>query len=155
MSRWRCGNRSFLIAGLVFALAHQPALGQKSTVDRFYFTAHSEEKIPSVEPMSAFDCSEMIYSVAHFGSLERGRYDFEVVWNDPTGKQREKTEFSFHTLGGEKRVWAWIKLHRPTGSSFFSFFDPTAGMEDFIGQWKILFRLNGKKVAQKSFTVDC
>ncbi len=129
--------------------------GDQSNSNRFYFTSQSEEKIPDHEAMSEFDCSEMIYAVAEFKDLEKGEHTFEVLWNDPTRNQREKTEFPIVHSSGTKRVWAWIKLHRPTGSSFFSFFDPTAGMEDFIGEWNVIFKLDGKNLGEKKFYVDC
>ncbi|MDH3693634.1 MAG: hypothetical protein OER96_03575 [Gammaproteobacteria bacterium] len=102
-----------------------------------------------------FECSETIYGVADLSGLSKTEHIIKIIWSDPKGKTRERNEISFTANRAEERLWAWLKLHRPLGGSVASVIDPAIGMRDFIGEWKVEFHLDGKKLDTGKFSVIC
>jgi len=53
------------------------------------------------------------------------------------------------------RVWFWLKLKPAFGGKLLKSFDPSFGMEDFIGTWTARLYLDEKNIAEKHFFVGC
>ena len=122
---------------------------------RFYFAQATENDIPSSDALSDFECSQRIFAVAEFFAIERGPHSLVTQWFDPLGKKREQAESVFFFKDEPSRVWAWLKLHRPTGGALISLIDGAYGMEDFIGNWKVKFFLDKKPLQTLTFSVLC
>lgn len=124
--------------------------------NQFYFAQENESADgPGNAPATEFNCSERIYAVAIFDTAENGSHTLTTRWLDPAGKVREKAESQFHFLGKSVKVWAWLKLHRPTGGGLVSVVNPSYGMEEFIGKWTVDFLLDGESIRQQQFEVIC
>ena len=122
---------------------------------RIYFTATETNGVPSNEPAVEFSCSDKIYTVVEFQNLSRERHEIEVIWRDPNGKTREHTRYPFVAVGETERVWAWLRLHRPTGGNILSVIDSAAGMKEFIGEWSVKVILDNRLVGKDRFNVLC
>ncbi len=122
---------------------------------RIYFTATETNGVPKNEPTVEFSCSDKIYTVVEFQNLSREPHEIEVIWRDPNGKTREHTRYPFVSVGETDRVWAWLRLHRPTGANILSVIDSTAGMKEFIGEWSVKVILDSRLVGKNRFNVLC
>ena len=87
--------------------------------------------------------------------LGQGEHELKVRWLDPTGEQRELTRFPFQGSPIANHIWAWLQLHGPTGAIIGQMFDPSFGMEEFIGDWSAEVFINNKQVASREFQVLC
>jgi hypothetical protein len=46
-------------------------------------------------------------------------------------------------------------MHAAPGSSLGRLIDPSMGMHEFIGDWSVRIRIDGRKVAESEFSVLC
>lgn len=138
------------LVGSVTGLAAEPQFD-------IYVTAKTDDNDrPIREPERRFACSDKVFTVIHAKGLEPNQLHYLVVdWFDPSGKRREHTTYEFAVPSGERVLWAWLLLHAPTGAGLAHFFDPSIGMGDFIGTWKVNVSMNGDRVGQLSFEVIC
>lgn len=120
-----------------------------------YLTKEVKDGVPLNKPREEFSCSDKIYAVLELNGLAKGRYHLEAIWRGPRGKDQEHTEYPFTAVRQKERVWVWLKLHRSPEAALVQFANPSAGMDEFIGKWKIRLLLNGKPVASKEFSVLC
>ena len=104
--------------------------------------------------MTAFDCSDRIYTVVEAQGLALGKHELKVSWVDPAGIQKELTRYEFDAYPFT-RIWAWLQLNPPTGAIIGQVFDPSFGMEEFIGQWTAKVSIDDKLVKQHEFEVLC
>jgi len=122
---------------------------------RIYFTATESNGVPNDEGAVEFSCSDTIYTVVEFQNLSRERHEIEVIWRDPNGKTREHTRYPFVAFRETERVWAWLRLHRPTGANVLSVIDSAAGMQEFIGEWSVKVVVDNRLVGKDRFNVLC
>ena len=127
---------------------------EESPQIKTYVTRHVIDNEPSMEPDTVFDCSDRIYVVLEALRLPEQKTDLMVKWFNPTGEQQERTDFQF-TAQAFTRVWAWLQLNGPPGAVIGQVFDPSFGMEDFIGQWEAQVFLDKEIVNKISFQVVC
>jgi hypothetical protein len=120
-----------------------------------YLTRAAVQGIPGDKPQVEFSCDDTIYAVAEFSGLANGKHELLANWSDPRGKTRERTPLAFHVRQPRERVWVWLRLNRPSGSAAISFFDPAAGMSEFIGQWTVVLTLDGARLDTLRFKVLC
>lgn len=153
--------RKALVNGLSLVLMICTPYGytqQDSTQNQPIYTTYLTNQVKNNQPVksdsSEFGCSDRIYGVLEITGLEKIQHDFSVHWFDPTDKQIEVTKFDFK--GAYKnRLWSWLQLHAPTGAILGQMFDPSFGMEGFIGQWRVEFKINNETVAKTNFRVLC
>ena len=119
-----------------------------------YVTSKVVHQQPDIKPMNVFDCNDRIYLVVEALNLEDSNHDLVVQWIDPSGKQEEKTDYSFPNQPFV-RVWAWLQLRGPTGAAIGQVIDPSFGMERFIGSWNAKVNLDGRKIQDVPFDVIC
>ena len=145
------------IVSLLFALAIGivgPAYGQEEPKFNVYLTNEVEEGYPTQKQMTEFSCSDRIYIVIEALGLSSEDHQMTVSWRDPTDAQQELTNYTFKGQD-YNRIWAWLQLSGPPGAVFGQIFDPSFGMEDFIGEWRAIVSLNRKKLAELPFNVLC
>ena len=119
-----------------------------------YVTRQVIDNEPSMEADTIFDCSDRIYVVLEALQLPIKKSDLMVRWFNPTGDQQERTDFQFMAQPFT-RVWAWLQLNGPPGAVIGQVFDPSFGMEDFIGDWEAQVFLDKEIIDKISFQVVC
>lgn len=118
-------------------------------------TAKAHDGVPSNEPKSEFGCSDRIYAVITAKGLEKSQHVLEAVWRDPHGKDREHTRYPFVARYNQERIWVWLELHRPPEAALTQFMNPSAGMDEFVGEWRIKLLVDGQLIDQRKFNVIC
>jgi hypothetical protein len=133
--------------------------GAATSAHRLYFAreATEAEGLPGSKAEDRFYCDGKIYAVLDLTQFPAGRHQLQVLWYDPHGKRREFTEYEFLATRPRERVWAWLKLHRPSGSALdrMVFLDNGSGMEEFVGQWTVKVFIDGDPLEKASFSVYC
>lgn len=132
---------------LLFCL---PVSGQDKVSYLVHLTSKFKDGQPDAEPMTRFDCSDRIYLLVTAVGLSKGKHELKALWIDPFGKQKEVTRYQFDGLP-VTQVWAWLQLHGPTGTIIGQMFDPSFGMEEFIGEWKIEAFIDNEPISEKNF----
>ena len=102
-----------------------------------------------------FSCSDRIYTMATLDNLKKGSNVITFDWIDPSGKQRETELYRFNHSGYRQQIWAWLTLHPPPRTIALRLFNPSYGMQYFIGIWKVEVSINGIKFGKKQFEVLC
>lgn len=101
-----------------------------------------------------FFCHDTIYVNIIARYLKKGSYRASVSWINPKGKEQNYAEQYFNS-GDTVRVWFWLKLHPSLGGRFLKAIDPSFGMEDYIGEWRLKLRINGELQETRTFFVTC
>ena len=102
-----------------------------------------------------FSCSDRIYAMVTIEDLPKGSQVVVFDWVDPSGRQREHTVHRFRHSGHRQQMWAWLTLHPPRGAIAVRLFNPSFGMQEFIGKWTVKVSLNGKLLGKAEFEVLC
>jgi hypothetical protein len=118
-------------------------------------TAKTQDGVPSGEASSEFGCGDRIYAVITVKGLTKSQHLLEAIWRDPHGKDREHTRYPFVVRYDQERIWVWLKLHRPPEAALVQFMDPSAGMDEFVGEWRVEVLVDGRVIEQKKFNVIC
>ena len=119
-----------------------------------HLTNKFEAGKPDTEPMMQFDCSDRIHLVITAAGLSKEKHELKALWFDPTGERKEMTRYKFDAMP-ITQVWAWLQLHGPTGAIVGQMFDPSFGMEEFIGEWRVDVLIDGTRIAEQKFRVLC
>lgn len=122
---------------------------------KVYFTAQAQHGVPGLKPATEFDCSDQVYTVVEASNYPKQDHEVIVTWTDPSGRERERTNYSFVPRAKQTRVWSWLRLHRGAGAAIMSVFDSTAGLDDFVGQWTVAVAVNGRLLQKEKFEVLC
>jgi len=147
--------KAILLALSIVTLLVSEAVPARNTGIRTYLTALEEDGIPSLKGSADFACQDRIFAVMELDTKPRSHHKLVFLWQDPAGKVRERTQYPFTAFSKHNRVWAWLKLSGGTGSVFIKWLDPNAGLDEFIGEWIVKFKLDGREVASKHFQVLC
>ena len=115
----------------------------------------TEFKDADTQAQATFNCDDKIYSVINFQNYETAMYDIRVVWTDPFDKEREVTEFPYFVNSDNIYAWSSLSLHRGVGAGMLQWINPAAGMEEFIGEWRIRVFINNQSTAEGTFEVLC
>lgn len=146
--------RTCFSVSLILALAFSES-AVSSSHHSVYLTAAESDGIPVAQPATEFSCSDKIFAVIELSGLSREKHKLDAVWRDPHGKDREFTEYEFQTHAEQERIWVWLKLHRPAEAALVSFLNPSAGMDEFIGQWELRLAIDNKPLETKNFNILC
>ena len=125
------------------------------TSHKIYNTLIDELGFPSKQAKQSFDCSDKIYTVVELRNYAPGKHELSIKWIDPAGDLREHTQYPFHVVKQDTRLWAWLNLYRATGAGLLQWIDPAAGLEEFIGSWTIEVRIDNKRLTKQNFEVIC
>ena len=138
------------VAGLIFSPLTHATPGHN-----IYLTASEKEGVPLAQPATQFGCTDKIYAVIEIDGLSRDKHKLDAIWRDPRGKDREHTEYEFMVHNSTERIWVWLKLHRPMEAAIVAFMNPSAGMDEFIGEWELHLAIDNKQIDKRSFSVLC
>lgn len=120
-----------------------------------YFALEGKSLQPESTSKTHFECSDKIYAVLEIEKLPKGKHQFSLRWNDPSGEELERVDYPFTATQQKTRLWAWLNLIRSRGAGMIQWINPAAGLEEFIGPWTADIYIDGKKIASESFSVDC
>ena len=142
---------------LVFciAISMYGSLAQAKPAHKIYLTASEQEGRPLTQPATEFSCHDKIFAVIEIDGLSKARHKLDAVWRNPAGKDREHTAYEFTAHDGTARLWVWLKLHRSMEAAVVAFMNPSAGMDEFIGEWELRVAIDSKPIDVKSFSVLC
>jgi len=147
--------RAILLSLSLAALLASTTISARITGIKAYLTASEKDGVPASTSSLDFACQDRIFAVLELDAKPRSRHKLVFLWQDPSGKVREQTQYPFTALQRHNRVWAWLKLSGSRGSVFMKWLDPNAGLDEFIGEWVVKYRLDGREVARKRFQVLC
>ena len=122
---------------------------------KVYFTLGDQHEFPLTEERKYFACSDKIFTVIELTNLPKTKYDLAIVWKDPSGEERERTEYPFTVTLKDTRLWSWLSLSASKGAAMIQWINPAAGLEEFVGPWNVEIFINRKKISTKSFEVVC
>jgi len=120
-----------------------------------YFSLADKFDVPGKEPQQIFDCSDKIFTVLELVDFPKGQHQISVRWFDPVDSAREHTQYAFNVREKNTRLWAWLSLSRATGAGMLQFINPSAGLDEFIGIWKVEVRVNNTLLDSQNFEVSC
>lgn len=130
-------------------------IGPAKASVNIYTTVADETQVPDQAARERFSCTDQVYAVIELNDYIGGDHQLSVQWISPSGEQRELTKYGFSVMNNKERIWAWLKLHRASGSGMMQWLDSSAGMEEFIGDWKISISIDDVPVGESSFEVLC
>ena len=142
---------SMLLCLLAVILMMGPAQANVS----IYTALADDTQVPDRSARERFSCTDQVYAVIELDDYTSGEHQLSVKWISPAGAQREHTRYGFSVFNSEERIWAWLKLHRASGAGMMQWLDSSAGMEEFIGNWKISISIDDVPVGESSFEVLC
>ena len=140
---------------ILLCLVALPGLGDNHPDYKLSFSAQQTSGIPVQSNETKFDCSNQIYTIVNASNIGDEPVNVEIIWRNPYGQIQEKTPVSLYPVEGKALGWAWLKLHKSTGATLFSFLDDSIGMDNFIGDWEIELLLDNEKIAEGRFNVLC
>lgn len=120
-----------------------------------YTTLADDTQVPDRSVHERFSCTDQVYAVIELDDYDSGEHQLSVTWISPAGEAREQTRYGFSVMKQNERIWAWLKLHRSSGSGMMQWLDPSAGMEEFIGNWTIAITIDDVPVGESNFEVLC
>ncbi|MGA8259676.1 MAG: hypothetical protein WB783_05625 [Arenicellales bacterium] len=121
-----------------------------------YLTKSVSGGVPRKKPSTQFSCTDRIYGVLEIERPgESGTHVLYATWRNPAGEDQERTKYGFQVVNGAARLWVWLQLHRSTAATIATFANPSAGFEEFVGQWEIHLQIDGKMIAKKKFNILC
>ena len=121
---------------------------------RAYLTNKAINGQPDHSRITEFSCSDRIYLVVESTDLPEGMHELVVKWINPDHEQQELTRYKFKGIPFS-RNWAWLQLNGPTGAVLGQVFDPSFGMENFIGTWQAEVSMDNETVQNLEFLVIC
>lgn len=63
-----------------------------------------------------------LYIAMHLWYTEEGWTSRNGSWEDPTGDEKVETMFYDNRSKGNRKLWVWWRLQKPTGNSYFHYF---------------------------------
>jgi hypothetical protein len=112
-----------------------------------------------IEAATRFDCSDSIYVFVQTSGAHGLRATAEARWTNPSGNVVRTVVNAFEPMsnGGQ---YAWDGIDIEAGGGAFSnmlgaMFDPAAGYEDAIGNWRVDIHVDGIPLQPVNFQVLC
>ena len=81
------------------------------------------------------------------------KHEAYAVWFRPDGREQDRANYAVE--GADARFWFWLRLSPSFGGKLLKPIDPSYGMGEFIGPWRVDLYLDDKAVATKVFSVVC
>jgi len=106
-------------------------------------------------PKSSFDCDQKIFAVLLLQNYPEKTHNIFIKWIDPYEQERESTEIPTYTSKADVYTWSSLSLHRDVTAGMLQWINPAAGMEEFIGEWKVKVMIDDKLIVTEKFTVVC
>ena len=149
---------SLLLLGLLPGLLSYDATAEVKPTFAAYLTAEADNNRPAAKKINQFECADKIYAVIDVTAPDKQKTSEHLLvvnWLNPGNRLEQKTRYTFKSYGKGTRVWAWLKLSGSTGSSIGQIFDPSYGMDEFIGEWRAEIVIDNKKLVTLPFDVLC
>jgi len=143
---------AFIATGLLFCV--QDLRADSSTSYTIYLaTTDSDGNLSRAGEQPEFNCSDVVYLVVESDGPQQD--EMSAYWIDPAGKEQVRASRVFEK--GHARWWAWsgLKLNKPAGGGLFGMFDPSHGLEAFIGQWQVHVDVGPHRMTSITFSVLC
>ncbi len=121
---------------------------------RTYLTNEVINDQPGQSTVTEFGCTDRIYLVVEAAGLSEQKHELTVKWFNPVDDQQELTNYGFDAFS-YTRVWAWLQLSGPPGAVLGQMFDPSFGMEEFIGEWHAKVLIDKSEISNLGFNVLC
>lgn len=151
-------RRALLLSlGLISGLLSAGVSAQAKPTFEAYLTAEGDNNRPGVK-QTQFECADKIYAVIKVVAPDKQKPSEHLLivnWLNPGNRLEQKTRYTFKSYGTGTQVWAWLKLSGSTGSSIGQIFDPSYGMDEFIGKWRAEVVIDNKKLVTLPFEVLC
>lgn len=140
-----------------FSVNAQSVDTQKDRTARVYYSLGDENNVPLTKPVEDFDCTDQIFTTVELNNYTKGKYQLSISWIDPNDDVRENTRYPFQVNSSKRitKLWAWLSLSRAKGAGVLAWINPAAGLEEFIGQWKVEVRVDNELVNTGNFVVRC
>ena len=119
------------------------------------FSSKKIGAIPELTYEAEFTCSDKIYILLNAQGLSVGIHNIELHWINPLNKRQELTQFDVYANTDKQLIWAWLRLQAPSNSQVIRAFDPSFGMREFIGLWRVKVHIDGKLLSTEKFEVLC
>lgn len=153
-------KRFIFLSATLFLHAIATPLPARAGIDanfNVYLTNKSMGEVPVNKPGAKFTCREKIYGVVEISGAQgdTAEHILYATWRNPSGEDQEVTQYPFHLANGGARVWVWLKLHRSAESSLTQFMNPSGGLEEFAGEWKLQIRIDDQQIDTKNFELLC
>lgn len=146
----------FMIAFFFSNVTNAENDSQETPKATLRFALPDQHGFPLDEKQESFDCLDKIYSVTELTKFSKGKHNVEFKWIEPSGSTRERTVYDFWIRDKPStKLWAWIEFSRARGAGMIQWLNPAAGLEEFIGNWKLELLIDGKKVNSGNFDVSC
>lgn len=146
---------SLLVVALLCSLL-APQFSLKAAEITWFVTNNTDiydRPVPTTDAF--FSCSDKIYAMLMVKDLPHGQHIVVFDWNDPSGHQRENEHYRFQHSGHRQHIWAWLTLHPPPRTIAFRLFNPSYGMQEFIGIWNLEISIDGTLLGKTEFEVLC
>ncbi|NKB60787.1 MAG: hypothetical protein GKR95_01150 [Gammaproteobacteria bacterium] len=122
-------------------------------------THYLDGRIGTNNPQQKFSCDQRIHSIIELSELPLGNHEIAVQWFGPSDKLEHIQNFKFaataSTKATGKPVYLSSFIEFQSAGGLTSIFDPSAGLDAFIGDWRIVVLDNEENVALKRFSVIC
>lgn len=122
---------------------------------KVYMTTQAKDGVPLNLPGTDFSCTDTIYAVIEISNLDKTKHQLDATWRDPSGRDRERTRYPFWVRRDKERIWVWLKLHSSPEAALVRWANPSAGMEEFIGEWELDLLVDGNSIGKQTFKVLC
>jgi len=153
MLRITCPDTDRAFTQLIALLALLLPLAANAGV---YLTRDRGDDLPDTRAFSSFQCNDTIYAVLQGIWPAGSSHLIEARWIDPGGRQRERTRLRFDAVDGVTRAWVWLRLHRGSRNLLDKLLmEEDTSLQEFVGEWTIIFDVDGKTQRKTRFQVSC
>ena len=121
-------------------------------------THYIDGRIESDMPRVQFTCDDRIHGVAALPELASGEHEIEIRWLGPTGELEHRQDFRFAIPSSstvKKTIYLSSFIEFRNAGGLVSLFDPSAGLDAFIGNWNVVVLDNEGEIAANQFSVIC
>ncbi|MBI5643552.1 MAG: hypothetical protein HY954_08785 [Deltaproteobacteria bacterium] len=140
-----------LLAVVIFLFALEAFKADASVnVSRIVLTNNIKE----AKALSSFDCKDKVHVLIPKVKAN-GAHLLEAYWINPEGKRQQYSRQEFTVGKKPVDVWVWLEFNPASGGRLFSSIDPSAGMGQFVGNWRVRVYLDEKLIEEKDFMVAC
>lgn len=112
-------------------------------------------RIEVVDKDSVFNCSDRVWGVFEIENLSLGIHELITRWHSPSGEVVSSRKIRTNVRDSSKLVFLSSFVEVESGASVFSFLDPGAGYEAYIGKWITEIESNGAVIGKSGFEMLC
>ena len=99
-------RRPSLLAAVVLGLLLS-SVAHAEPEFKVYMTTQAKDGVPLNLPGTDFSCSDTIYAVIEISGLDKTKHQLDATWRDPSGRDRERTQYPFWVRRDKERELRW------------------------------------------------